>query len=93
MKTEAKLSESIFELNKLKCYTINNRGRIMNTKDILDFKASLINMSVDELEKVRVDLNAQITKMILDTDLITKVAIVETLITDKLQKETADGTK
>ena len=65
----------------------------MNTKDILDFKASLANMSVDELEKVRVDLNAQITKMILDTDLITKVAIIETLITDKLQKETADGTK
>lgn len=93
MKTEAKLSESIFEFNKLKYYTIINRGRIMNTKDILDFKASLANMSVDELEKVRVDLNAQITKMILDTDLITKVAIIETLITDKLQKETADGTK
>ncbi len=62
----------------------------MNKDEILDFKASLTNMSVDELEEVRADLNAQITKMILDTDLITKVAIIENLITERLQKETSD---
>lgn len=55
----------------------------MEEKDIINFRNSISEMSVSELESLLKDLNNQINKMILDSDLIVKVAIVDTLIKEK----------
>lgn len=55
----------------------------MEEKDIINFRNSISEMSVSELENLLKDLNNQINKMILDSDLIVKVAIVDTLIKEK----------
>ena len=55
----------------------------MEIKDITEFRSSLANMSVEELKDMLKDLNNQINKMILDSDLIMKVAIVDQKIKEK----------
>ena len=55
----------------------------MEIKDITEFRSSLTNMSVEELKDMWKDLNNQINKMILDSDLIMKVAIVDQKIKEK----------
>lgn len=55
----------------------------MEIKDITEFRSSLTNMSVEELKDMLKDLNNQINKMILDSDLIMKVAIVDQKIKEK----------
>lgn len=61
----------------------------MEKQDITNFRDSLANMSIEELENIMKDLNNQINKMILDSDLIIKVAIVDQKIKDK--KGESDG--
>ncbi len=61
----------------------------MEKQDIINFRDSLANMSIEELEDMMKDLNNQINKMILDSDLIVKVAIVDQKIKDK--KGESDG--
>lgn len=63
----------------------------MNEKDILDFKNSLCELSIDELNTKRADLQSKLSQMILESDLIMKVAIVESLLEEKLQKEQTNG--
>lgn len=55
----------------------------MDKKDITNFRSSIENMSVEDLEKLLKDLNTEINKMILDSDLIMKVAIVDQRIKEK----------
>lgn len=55
----------------------------MNKEDITNFRSSIENMSVEDLEKLLKDLNTEINKMILDSDLIMKVAIVDQRIKEK----------
>ena len=59
----------------------------MNDKDIINFKQSLVNYSVDQLIELRTQLNDNISKMILNSDDVVKVAIIEGLLTEKLNKE------
>ena len=59
----------------------------MNDKDIINFKQSLVNYNVDQLIELRTQLNDNISKMILNSDDVAKVAIIESLLTEKLNKE------
>ena len=55
----------------------------MNEKDILQFRTSLQDFTLDELETKAEELKKEIGKMVLNMDLITKAAIVDTLIKEK----------
>ena len=59
----------------------------MNDKDIINFKQSLVNYDIDQLIELRTQLNDNISKMILNSDDVVKVAIIEGLLTEKLNKE------
>lgn len=62
----------------------------MKTEEIVKFKSYIKNKDVNELQEIRNSLNDQISKMILDSELITKVAIIEEFIREKLTDETED---
>ena len=55
----------------------------MEVQDIVNFRKSIADMSVEDLEALLSDLNNQINRMILDSDLIMKVAIVNQAIDSK----------
>ncbi len=55
----------------------------MEKENIVQFRNSLADMSVEDLEALLKDLNNQINRMILDSDLIMKVAIVDSAIKEK----------
>ena len=63
----------------------------MNNKDIINFKNQINNFSIDELNNERVKLQEQMSKMILENDLLIKISIVETALQEKLEKETKNG--
>lgn len=63
----------------------------MNNKDIINFKNQINNFSIDELNDERVKLQEQMSKMILENDLLVKISIVETALQEKLEKETKNG--
>ena len=55
----------------------------MTKEDIIQFKDKLSSFSVEELESLKDKMRKEIGRMILDNDLITKVAIVDSLIEQK----------
>ena len=55
----------------------------MTKKDIIQFKNELSSFSVEELESLKDKMRKEIGRMILDNDLISKVAIVDSLIEQK----------
>lgn len=59
----------------------------MKTEEIVSFKEYIKNKDVDELNTIRSNLNDQISKMILDSELIIKVAIIEEYLREKLAEE------
>lgn len=61
----------------------------MNAQDILNFRKSLTDMSLEDLEKMEKEFNNQINLMILNSDLIIKVAVVKEAIQAK--KGESDG--
>lgn len=63
----------------------------MNNKDIINFKNQINNFSIDELNDERIKLQEQMSKMILENDLLVKISIVETALQEKLEKETKNG--
>ena len=63
----------------------------MNEKDILDFKESISNMSIDELNEKRGEFQTKFSQMVLDSDLVMKIAIIESVLTEKLEKEQKNG--
>ena len=63
----------------------------MNNKDIINFKNQINNFSIDELNNERIKLQEQMSKMILENDLLVKISIVETALQEKLEKETKNG--
>ena len=63
----------------------------MNEKDILDFKASICNLSIYELNEKRSELQTKFSQMVLDSDLVMKIAIIESVLTEKLEKEQKNG--
>lgn len=57
----------------------------LDNNNILIFKRSLENMSLEELKDVKADLDDQVTKMILNSDLMLKIAIVTSQIDEKMK--------
>ena len=55
----------------------------MNAKDIIAFKESIENLSLNELKVKKTELNAKIAQMIMDCDLTMKLAILEAKIKEK----------
>lgn len=55
----------------------------MNEKEILNFRESIKDLSIEQLEEKAEELRSAVSKMILDSDLIVKAAIVDTLIKEK----------
>lgn len=55
----------------------------MTKEDIIQFKNELSSFSVEELESLKDKMRKEIGRMILDNDLISKVAIVDSLIEQK----------
>ena len=60
-------------------------------EDIINFKNRINNFSIDELNDERIKLQEQMSKMILENDLLVKISIVETALQEKLEKETKNG--
>lgn len=55
----------------------------MTKEDIIQFKNELSSFSIEELESLKDKMRKEIGRMILDNDLISKVAIVDSLIEQK----------
>lgn len=55
----------------------------MNEQDIINFRNLVKEFSLEQLEKERADIQNAISKMILDSDLMIKAAIIENLIKEK----------
>lgn len=55
----------------------------MTKEDIIQFKKELSSFSLKELESLKDKMRKEIGRMILDNDLISKVAIVDSLIQQK----------
>lgn len=55
----------------------------MNEQDIINFRESVKDFSLEQLEQERADIQNSISKMILDSDLMIKAAIIENLIKEK----------
>lgn len=55
----------------------------MNEHDIINFRNLVKDFSLEQLEKERADIQNAISKMILDSDLMIKAAIIENFIKEK----------
>lgn len=55
----------------------------MNVEDIVKFRNSLANLSLQELEEKRNELRDKIAKMIMDSDVTMQIAIVEAQIQER----------
>lgn len=55
----------------------------MNVEDIVKFRNSLANLSLQELEEKRNELREKIAKMIMDSDITMQIAIVEAQIQER----------
>ena len=62
----------------------------MTDKDIINFKQDIANYSIDQLVDLRAQLNDNISKMILNCDDVMKITIIESLLNEKLDKESKD---
>ena len=59
----------------------------MNIEKIVKFKNSLNNLSLEELNKKKAELQDRIAKMIMDSDLTMQIAILEAKIQEKKEEE------
>lgn len=55
----------------------------MTDLDIINFKNSIANLSLEELKQKKIDLDDALTKMIFDSDLMFKIAIVTAALEEK----------
>lgn len=56
---------------------------MMDEKDIINFRNRVKDFTAEELKKEQADIQNAISKMILDSDLMIKAAIIETLLKEK----------
>lgn len=63
----------------------------MDNDEILNFRNKIQNFTIDELTNIHTDLREKMSKMILESDIVMKIAIVESLLNEKLEKEQSDG--
>lgn len=59
----------------------------MNIEKIVKFKNSLNNLTLDELNKKRAELQDRVAKMIMDSDLTMQIAIIEAKIQEKKEEK------
>ena len=59
----------------------------MNIENIVKFKNSLNNLTLDELNKKKAELQDRIAKMIMDSDLTMHIAILEAKIQEKKEEK------
>ena len=59
----------------------------MNIEKIVKFKNSLNNLTLDELNKKKAELQDRIAKMIMDSDLTMQIAIIEAKIQEKKEEK------
>ena len=59
----------------------------LNIEEIVKFKHSLNNLSLEELNKKKAELQDRIAKMIMDSDLTMQIAILEAKIQEKKEEE------
>lgn len=59
----------------------------MNIEEIVKFKNSLNNLSLEELNKKKAELQDRIAKMIMDSDVTMQIAIIEARIQEKKEEE------
>ena len=59
----------------------------MNIEEIVKFKHSLNNLSLEELNKKKAELQDRIAKMIMDSDLTMQIAILEAKIQEKEEEK------
>lgn len=59
----------------------------MNIEEIVKFKNSLNNLSLEELNKKKAELQDRIAKMIMDSDVTMQIAILEAKIQEKKEEE------
>ena len=59
----------------------------MNIEEIVKFKNSLNNLTLDELNKKKAELQDRVAKMIMDSDLTMQIAILEAKIQEKKEEE------
>ena len=59
----------------------------MNIEEIVKFKNSLNNLSLEELNKKKAELQDRIAKMIMDSDLTMQIAILEAKIQKKKEEK------
>lgn len=59
----------------------------MNIEEIVKFKNSLNNLTFDELNKKKAELQDRVAKMIMDSDLTMQIAIIEAKIQEKKEEE------
>lgn len=63
----------------------------MENNSILEFKNKIKDFTIDELNDMHSELQEKISKMIFESDLVMQIAIVESLLTEKLEKEHNNG--
>ncbi len=55
----------------------------MTEKELLDFKKKIANYDLNQLKKYKDELEAKMTRMILDSDLIEYIALVTAMMEQK----------
>ncbi len=63
----------------------------MENNSILEFKNKIKDFTIDELSDMHDKLQEKVSKMIFESDLVMQIAIVESLLTEKLEKEHNNG--
>ena len=55
----------------------------MDAKTILNFKSTIVDFSLEELNEMRSKLQLKLANMVMDEEVIMKLAIVENMIEEK----------
>ena len=55
----------------------------MDAKTILNFKSTIVDFSLEELNDMRGELQLKLANMVMDEEVIMKLAIVENMIEEK----------
>ena len=55
----------------------------MDAKTILNFKSTIVDFSLEELNEMRGELQLKLANMVMDEEVIMKIAIVENMIEEK----------
>ena len=59
----------------------------MNIEEIVKFKNSINNLTLEELNKKKAELQDRVAKMIMDSDVTMQIAIIEAKIQEKKEEE------